>query len=515
NATVTQNRVQNSGSIWLHAPQRWGAAGYTRPDLFIIHWNAQITGNTNVNAGTSWAPILINVDTDVGSPTFFGTSFIGVVVRDNTIQGGNPNNWQVYKGSREGIWYWAPYAAGTHDDCTDWGNVPDNTGIAGLGTIFQRNTVKDVSSSLAPTSPINCVGRYNPSAYNLSTGYYQTVIADPIYQNVSNNIADMVGRDPTTGLVASHASVDTVVISGSSSPPPTTAPPPVSGPTATATRPVSGPTATATAPSTVSLTVSPASAAAGGTVTATWSGIASPTSTDWIGLYTPGAANTATHAWTYVSCSSTAGSARAAGSCAFPVPATLSAGSYELRLFANDSYTRLLTTSNAFSVGGAASTTPLPPSTATRTATTTPLPSSTATRAATATPLPPSTATRTMTVTPTPTGSSTPGRTTTTTATALSAVSLTVSPTSAAAGGTVTATWSGIASPTATDWIGLYAPGAANTATLAWAYVSCSSAAGSARAAGSCAFPLPATLSAGSYELRLFANDSYTRLLTT
>ena len=36
---------------------------------------------------------------------------------------------------------------------------------------------------------------------------------------------------------------------------------------------------------------------------------------------------------------------------------------------------------------------------------------------------------------------------------------LSVSPTTIAAGGAVTVSWSGIANPTATDWIGLYAPG--------------------------------------------------------
>ena len=41
---------------------------------------------------------------------------------------------------------------------------------------------------------------------------------------------------------------------------------------------------------------------------------------------------------------------------------------------------------------------------------------------------------------------------------------LTVTPTSVAAGGTVTATFSNISSPTAADWIGLYVQGVADTA---------------------------------------------------
>jgi len=76
----------------------------------------------------------------------------------------------------------------------------------------------------------------------------------------------------------------------------------------------------------------------------------------------------------------------------FQLPSSLSPGSYELRLFANGTYTRL-GISNAFTV-----------------------------------------------------------------------ITFTASPSSTAAGSTVTLAWSGIADPTSTDWVGLYAPGAADTA---------------------------------------------------
>jgi len=95
------------------------------------------------------------------------------------------------------------------------------------------------------------------------------------------------------------------------------------------------------------LTVTPASVAAGGTVTATWSGIPAPTSTDWIGLYVSGTSDQAYLAWIYVSCSQTAGAAKAAGSCPFTIPSGLAPGSYELRLYANNAYARLAT-SNPF-----------------------------------------------------------------------------------------------------------------------------------------------------------------------
>jgi hypothetical protein len=76
----------------------------------------------------------------------------------------------------------------------------------------------------------------------------------------------------------------------------------------------------------------------------------------------------------------------------------------------------------------------------------------------------------------------------------------------------VTVTWSGIAEPTPRDWIGLYEPGTGEGAYLAWIYVSCSQSPDQARADGACSFPLPSGLPPGSYELRLFANNGFTRL---
>jgi hypothetical protein len=92
---------------------------------------------------------------------------------------------------------------------------------------------------------------------------------------------------------------------------------------------------------------------------------------------------------------------------------------------------------------------------------------------------------------------------------------LNVSPTTIGAGGMVTATWSGIVAPTSRDWVGLYAPSAADTNFISWMYVSCTKTASNALASGSCSYTLPATLASGNYELRLFSNDGYTRLATS
>jgi subtilisin family serine protease len=92
---------------------------------------------------------------------------------------------------------------------------------------------------------------------------------------------------------------------------------------------------------------------------------------------------------------------------------------------------------------------------------------------------------------------------------------LAASPSSIAPGGTLTATWDRNTSPTSTDWIGLYQPGAANTAYIDWIYVSCSKSPGSPQTSGSCPFVVPTSLTPGVYELRLLANDGFTLLATS
>lgn len=88
-------------------------------------------------------------------------------------------------------------------------------------------------------------------------------------------------------------------------------------------------------------------------------------------------------------------------------------------------------------------------------------------------------------------------------------VTISGSPSTVVRGSPLTVSWSGIVTPTARDWIGLYAPGAPNTALLAWEYVSCDTVPATAKASGSCPFPIPASLPVGAYELRLFANDGF------
>src|SRR5581483_8811067 len=92
---------------------------------------------------------------------------------------------------------------------------------------------------------------------------------------------------------------------------------------------------------------SPNPVSRGSALTATWSGIATPTPGDFIGLYP----SSATANNTYLTFKPTTGTA--SGSVQMTVPSSAAPGStYELRLFANNSYTRLAT-SAGFSVQAA------------------------------------------------------------------------------------------------------------------------------------------------------------------
>lgn len=83
---------------------------------------------------------------------------------------------------------------------------------------------------------------------------------------------------------------------------------------------------------------------------------------------------------------------------------------------------------------------------------------------------------------------------------------VTASPADVTAGDAVTATWSDIVTPTATDWVGLYSSGADGYDYQAYAYTG-------GGASGSLELTVPAsTPAAATYELRLFTNDTFTEL---
>jgi RHS repeat-associated protein len=129
----------------------------------------------------------------------------------------------------------------------------------------------------------------------------------------------------------------------------------------------------------------------------------------------------------------------ASGSVPFTIPSNLAPGAYQLRLFANNGYTLLATSSN-FTV-------------------------------------------------------SAPN------------ITLSASPASVLPGGIETAAWDGIPGPSSSNWVGLYTPAAADTAYISWRYTT-------GTASGSVPFTLPAAVTPGTYQLRIFSSG-YTRLATS
>lgn len=76
------------------------------------------------------------------------------------------------------------------------------------------------------------------------------------------------------------------------------------------------------------------------------------------------------------------------------------------------------------------------------------------------------------------------------------------------AGSTISVTWTGISAPTSTDWVGLYPIGIPDTSYGFWLYTN-------GAPSGSMPFPIDLSVTAGTYEMRLFRNDTFVRLATS
>lgn len=197
---------------------------------------------------------------------------------------------------------------------------------------------------------------------------------------------------------------------------------------------------------------SPNPVAIGASLTATWGSVSGPTVTDWVALYPISNTDQQYVNWFYdSSCSQTAGTtAAASGSCMLTVPTTanVTPGSYNLRLFANNGFTKLATSS-------------------------------------------------TFTVT--------------------SSGTLSESPDPVALGNNATGSFSGVSPNTVKDWIGIFPMNGDDHSYLTWLYdSSCTQTAGTtALSTGSCAISTTGATAGNQYNLRLFANDGFTKIATS
>ncbi len=270
------------------------------------------------------------------------------------------------------------------------------------------------------------------------------------------------------------------------------------------------------------VTASPLATATGGTMTIAWSGVASPTPTDWVALVPINDLDTSYVAWRYTT-------GTAAGSVTLSL-AGVPSGCYEVRLFAHDTMQRMAVSGTVF----------VKPTLTVSPSTVAPGATVTVTWAGDTTP----TAKDWLAVVPLNAPDSSyvawvyvNGRSADTTLFTLpttlpagaydlrlfandtfvrlamsNVVTVTgpgpilgVTPPAMVAGGTLSATWQGIAAPTPGDWIGVYAAGTADSAFLAQSFTTGTS-------AGTMSVTLPGSLALGDYELRLFSNNSLTRL---
>ncbi len=95
------------------------------------------------------------------------------------------------------------------------------------------------------------------------------------------------------------------------------------------------------------------------------------------------------------------------------------------------------------------------------------------------------------------------------------AASVSASSSTVTAGGTLNVSWSGVTSPTTTDWIGIFPIGAADYGYLSYIYTSSGtpSAGATASSAGTASMSFPTT--PGVYELRLNRNNGAVRVATS
>jgi hypothetical protein len=298
-----------------------------------------------------------------------------------------------------------------------------------------------------------------------------------------------------------------------------------------------------------SLSASPATVAGGAPDTVSWTGVSAPSPTDWVGVYQDGQTGGSFVNWFYAgSCGYTPGAAEAAsGSCSFTMPTA--AGPYDFILYAAGSFT-VLALSNAVNVSGGSGLTASPASVGgggTETVSWTNVGHPTPTdwvgvypagqsggsfidwfyagscgyTAGTAEPATGSCPYAMPNVGGSydfilyAQGSFSPLMQSNTVTVSATAPTLTAAPASVGPGGSETVSWTGVASPSATDWVGVYVAGQSGGSFVNWFYAgSCGYTSGAAESAsGSCSTNMPTT--AGSYDFILYTAGSFHALMTS
>ncbi len=187
---ITNNTLTNNGEILVSPTEGPYGAG-----LFNFVLNTQVLNNTITDTNQLRPAAISAVSREDNQNTNLGIAILGFEAKNNTITGYTPNavitdiSLDDSKALSEGInlyWQWQ----------TNWSDYQDNGIPSILGTVLEGNTFN--SSSVA---------------FELNTGVSQTVL--------SGNVLNGVGTATVDAAVpgATHASVDTMTVTGSSSGP--------------------------------------------------------------------------------------------------------------------------------------------------------------------------------------------------------------------------------------------------------------------------------------------------------
>jgi hypothetical protein len=164
---IVNNKLINSEGIYLRADQRLAEGRYN------LSWNTLVRGNTVINNDGLRPAFICNTLILVGRDSLHGTGSLGIEIRNNYVEAHQPNAASFVKG--EG--YFNEVSAKTPF-------IGNTTGI--IGTIFEQNKVANADT-----------------AYRLSRSADQTIIQQPVYQNVkvrfSGPAAVVVADDKALG----------------------------------------------------------------------------------------------------------------------------------------------------------------------------------------------------------------------------------------------------------------------------------------------------------------------------
>jgi len=158
---IADNTLTNSDGIYVRSDQRITGPEHGR---FNLGWNTVIEGNKVIN-NNGLRPAYVDAVLALGVPyTLHGIGTIGLEIRHNYVEAYQPNSKSFIPG--EGYW-----------NSVESRSLPTTDQIGILGTIFESNKV--VNADLG---------------YRLSSRVSQTIIKDPVYQNVKVKNTDLLSE---------------------------------------------------------------------------------------------------------------------------------------------------------------------------------------------------------------------------------------------------------------------------------------------------------------------------------